>query len=159
MKIAKTIQLDVRGKIKSQTSYTRHAAVIATLVMMLLTWGCSFITDDPKPRIELLEPTLCKGWIGDTPLTLHDVISPDETKICLCGHLQFLTGREAFLQVKWYGEGYSLSRRLSKFKEGQFRSCVIRGEGFEPGDYLVNVYGGKTRLAQIEFTVEAGQAR
>lgn len=139
----------------------RDFRIVAILGIVLICWGCCFaVPNEPIHHIELSEPMLCQGWDEDTPIILPDVVSPEETKICLCGRLQFrpsqIDSRVLYLQVIWYGEEGDLSKRLSRFREGRFRSCVIRSEGFDPGDYAVVVIGGKKTLAHLKFTVNEG---
>ncbi|MCR4408411.1 MAG: hypothetical protein NUW24_16080 [Anaerolineae bacterium] len=128
----------------------KHAIVIAALVVALAYCGCTFFTT--KTVAELSDLTLCRGWDaqGD-PIVLSDPISPNETRICICGQLE--TNQDIMMQVFWSRERSILLTDRRVFSDGPFLSCIESDEGFEPGDYGVSVIRAKTVMGLVEFSV------
>lgn len=132
----------------------KHAIVIATLVVTLAYCGCTFFTT--RTVAELSDLTLCRGWDaqGD-PIVLSDPISPDETRICICGQLE--TNQDTLMLISWDRERSTILRNWQEFNDGPFLSCIENDEGFEPGDYGVSVIRAKTVMGLVEFSVGEGQ--
>ncbi len=127
----------------------RYPVLIAVLVIALTFCGCPTVA--PPAKAELQDLTLCQGWDDGNPIVLPDLIPPDETRICICGHLE--ADRAVYLQVSWGREGRSLLRDLQQFNSGPLLSCIEESDGFAPGHYKVAVIMEKWPLGLVEFTV------
>jgi RHS repeat-associated protein len=128
----------------------RRYAPIAALVIMATSCGGSYFTRPVEANLSPL--TLCQGWDNNgRPLAFPDVISTDETRICICGHLE--TNQDILLQISWDRERSSLLRNQQVFSDGPFLSCIESDEGFKPGNYGVSVVMYKTTLDLLEFSV------
>jgi hypothetical protein len=135
-------------------SSAKHPVVIAIFVMVLTYCGCPFFT--PNVEAEISELTLCQDWDDDgNPVVLPDVVPPDETRICVCGHIE--TNVDLYLHVLWYRDGTSIAENLQMFNNGPFTSCIENEEGFEPGDYTMVIMRVKKPWASVEFSVAEGQ--
>jgi hypothetical protein len=127
------------------------AAIIAITAMLLTSCECPLLV--PEIAVELSDLTLCQEWdIEGEPVVLPDVIPPDETQVCICGHLE--TNHDVLLQVIWAGRGDILLAHRQVFVSGPLLSCIGREEGFEPGSYRVTVLMGKTDLGHLDFSVD-----
>jgi len=130
----------------------KQSIIIAILVMALAFCACP--SPAPKLTIELSELTLCKGWnTTGEPITFPDTVSPDETRLCVCGHLDTNREKGIMLQLTWIRDRSRLLRNPQVFNNGPFLSCIENAEGFEPGDYVVIVVAGKTEIGRVEFVV------
>jgi len=128
----------------------KYPVTIAMLVIVLTHCGCPLLV--PEIRAELSDLTLCQGWDAEGDLiVLPDVVPPDETRICVCGHLE--TNSDLYLQVFWDRERSELLTHRQVFSDGPFLSCIEREEGFEPGNYGVSIIGTKTVMGLLEFSV------
>ena len=132
------------------------------LISFLIIAICLFIVAcvqtitvaDPHPQISLHEPHLCKELADEEDIILSwEKIRASETKICVCGDLE--TGDESsyWLQIRWYQEGNEIEQALIRYQAGAFITCLRREEGFDPGQYDVEILAGRKCLLYQEFTV------
>jgi hypothetical protein len=125
--------------------------VIAAGILLLTYCGCPLLV--PEKIVELSDLTLCKGWNTEgEPIVFPDAVPSDETRICICGHLD--TNTDLYLQISWGREGYSLLRDRQVFDDGPFLSCIEKHGGFESGNYKVAVLMTKKTLGLVEFQVD-----
>lgn len=124
----------------------------------LFTRACFEIVTvaDPHPQIQLHEPHLCRELASeeDTALTWEN-IQASETKICVCGELE--TGDEGsyWLQIRWYEGKNEIEQSVIRYKAGAFITCLRREQGFDPGQYSMDILAGKKQLFYQEFTIVA----
>jgi len=112
---------------------------------------CKTTTPTPIPT-ELTNLTLCKGRDAEgVPIALSDIISPTEQQICICGDLK--VDEESYLQVLWNYEREDLQEDVVKWGNGPVMNCVIRNDGFTPGNYGVSIMYWRSTVGFIEFTV------
>jgi len=132
----------------------KQSIAITMLVMALASCMCPFLV--PEITAELSDLALCRGWNAEgDPIVIPDTALPDDTRICICGHLE--TNQDILLQIFWDRERSSLLRHRQVFSNGPFLSCIEKAEGFEPGNYGVTVIMGKRELGRVEFSVDEGQ--
>ncbi len=132
----------------------KRSIVITILTMALVSCGCPFLV--PEIAVELSDLTLCQGWNAEgEPIVLPDAVPSDETRICVCGHLE--TSSDVTLQAFWSRGRDILLTHRQVFSNGPFLSCIEEDEGFEPGNYRVNVVAGKRELGRVDFSVGEGQ--
>jgi len=128
----------------------KHSTIIITLALTLVLWGCFLIV--PEINAQLSDLTLCRGWdAAGNAIALPDPVPSDETRICICGHLE--TNADILLEVSWDRERNTLLRQREVFGNGAFLSCIEQDDGFEPGGYGVSVMMAKEVLGLLEFTV------
>lgn len=131
----------------------KQSVVIATLVITLAS--CVRPAPIPKLMIELSGLTLCRGWNATgEPITFPDTVSSDETRMCVCGHLETNREKGGMLQIKWSRDGNRLLRNPQVFDNGPFLACMENTEGFERGDYIVTVTAEKREIGRVEFVVD-----
>jgi hypothetical protein len=98
--------------------------------------------------------SLCKRQTveGDS-IILQQPVPPNETRICICGHLEKNWDRDITLQVVWSYERERLQRDVREFGDGPLISCVEQEDGFEAGEYYVFVVAYKTVIGDMDFVV------
>ena len=134
----------------------KQSMVIVVLVIALIS--CARPASIPELTIELSDLTLCKGWNATgEPITFLDTVSSDETRLCICGHLETNREKGGMLQIKWSRDGSRLLRNPQVFDNGLFLSCIEEAEGFESGNYVVTVTAEKREIGRVEFTVGEDQ--
>lgn len=134
---------------------TRRSMIIAVLVVALISCARSYPA--PKLTIELSDLTLCQGWDAEEPIGFPNSTPSDETRICVCGHLETNQEGGIMLQTIWYWDRSQLLRNPQVFSNRLFLSCIGEDEGFEPGDYIARVIAGKREIGRVEFTVGENQ--
>ncbi len=112
---------------------------------------CKTTTPTPIPA-ELTNLTLCKGRdVEGVPIAFPDIIPPTEQQICICGDLK--VDEESYLQVLWNYEREDLQKDVVKWGSGPVTNCVIKNDGFTPGNYGVVIFYGRALLGVIDFNV------
>ncbi len=138
---------------EAKVTNVQKPSLIAILAMALVICGCPFVA--PKATAKLSNLTLCQGWdTSGNLIVLPDVVPPDETRICICGHLE--TNREILLQIDWYRDGGNVLLDRQVFDNGGLLHCVEDDSGFEAGVYTVVVVMGKQELGRVDFSIPEG---
>jgi hypothetical protein len=128
------------------------------LAIAILTVTSTSCCGGPYPsalvEAELTNISLCEGQTAEgIPIILQQPVPLNETRICICGHLEKNWDQDITLQVLWSQEGEMLQADVQKFGDGPFVSCVERKDGFEPGKYHVSVVNYKTAIGDMDFLV------
>lgn len=136
-------------------THVKYSLVTAILVLALLSCNCPLFV--PEITIELSDLKLCRGWdVAGEPMVFSENPNPDDTRICICGHLETNVD-DVYLQIFWSREKTNLLRHRQDFRNGPFLSCIEQDEGFEPGYYSAVVIAGKRELGRVDFTVGEGR--
>lgn len=128
--------------------------LVISVYLFTLACGELVTVSDPHPQIQLQQPHLCRELTSgeDTALSWES-IQASETKICVCGDLE--TGDEGshWLQIRWYKGSKDIEQSVIRYKAGAYITCLRREEGFDPGQYSVEILAGKKYLLSQEFMV------
>jgi len=130
------------------------SSLVIAICLLIVACVQTVTVADPHPQISLHEPHLCKELADEEDISLSwERIRTSETKICVCGDLE--TGDESsyWYQIRWHQEGNEIEQAVIRYQAGAFITCLRREEGFDPGQYNVEILVGKKHLLYQEFTV------